>query len=142
MYPLGGGNPYKSVVPVQNRKITSNTNGTYLNKLDKFAQYKRQKQEKQNRKLRIEKVLNEMHLDYQSKQTQKNKLNLYDSPKLSRIPLNNYLKKSENEKLKEEIENLKTEIIELKIENHTLRSAQTKHQQFMDDLEILMKQNA
>ena len=45
MYPLGGGNPYESVVPVQNRKITINTNGTYLNKLDKFAQYKRKKAE-------------------------------------------------------------------------------------------------
>ena len=141
MYSLGGGNPYKNVIPNQKCKTTINTSGTYLNKLDKFAQYKRQKQEKQNKKLRIEKVLNEMHLDYQSKQTQKSELNLYDSPKLSRIPLNNYLKKSENEKLKEEIENLKTEIIELKIENHTLRSAQTKHQHFMDDLEILMRQN-
>ena len=141
MYPLGGGNPYESVVPVQNRKITSNTNGTYLNKLDKFAQYKRQKQEKQNRKLRIEKVLNEMHLDYQSKQTQKSELNLYDSPKLSRIPLNNYLKKSENEKLKEEIENLKTEIIELKIENHNLKTIQTKNEQFKSDLKTLLNRN-
>ncbi len=141
MYPLGSGNPYESVVPNQKCKTTSNTNGTYLNKLDKFAQYKRQKQEKQNKKLRIEKVLNEMHLDYQSKQTQKSELNLYDSPKLSRIPLNNYLKKSENEKLKEEIENLKTEIIELKIENHTLRSSQKKHKHFMNDLEMLMRQN-
>jgi len=136
MYPLGGGNPYK-----KSAFKMSNTSGTYLNKLDKFAQYKREKQNKQEKKARIEKVLNEMNIDYQVKQTQNSKLSLYDSPKLSRIPLNNYLKKSETEQLKEEIINLKTEIIELKIENHKLKTIQTKNEQFKSDLKILLRQN-
>ena len=144
MYPLGGGNPYKKHTSGQKTSIqkTSNTCGAYLNKLDKFAQYKRQKQNKNAKKAKIEKVLNEMNLDFQNKKTLQNPLNSYDSsPKLLRHPLNNYLKKSEKEKLKETIINLKTEIIELKIENHTLKTKQTKHQHFMDDLEILMRQN-
>ena len=149
MYPLGGGNPYKKNTSCQNTsrqktsiQKTSNTRGTYLNKLDKFAQYKNREQQKREKKNSISKLLKEMNLDFQNKKTLQNPLNSYDSsPKLLRQPLNNYLKKSENEKLKETILDLKTEIIELKIENHTLRSAQTKHQHFMDDLEILMRQN-
>lgn len=148
MYPLNGGNPYRKKTYPDNISIqnTLNTSGTYLNKLDKFNEYQRKKQEKRERKQRMEKTLNELHLDFQIKETsnfkkKSNPLTIYDSsPKLLRRPLNNYLKKSENEKLKETILNLKTEIIELKIENHTLKTKQTKHQHFMDDLEILIRQ--
>ena len=141
MYPVSGQTSYARVSPVENIKTTRNTNGTYLNKLDKFAQYKRKKAEQNAKKTRIEKMLNEMNLDILMKKSKDSKINMYDSPKLSRQPINNYLKQSELERLRREISELKTEIIELKIKNHTLRSAQTKHQQFMDDLEILMKQN-
>ena len=144
MYPLDRGNPYKKKTCHENISIqkTSNTQGIYLNKLDKFAQYKNREQQKREKKNSISKLLKEMNLDFRNKKTLQNPLNSYDSsPKLLRRPLNNYLKKSENEKLKETILNLKTEIIELKIENHTLKTKQTKHQHFMDDLEILMRQN-
>ena len=47
MYPLGGGNPYKKNTSIQK---TSNTSGTYLNKLDKFAQYKNREQQKREKK--------------------------------------------------------------------------------------------
>ena len=125
----------------KSNSLKQTTNGTYLNKLDKFAQYQIEKQEKKRRKARIQKTLKEMNLDLQLKQTTNNLLNLYDSPKISRIPFNNYLKKSENEKLKEEIIELKTQVINLKIENNNLRSTQTKHKQFIEDLNILIRQN-
>lgn len=141
MYPLGGGNPYESVVPVQNRKITSNTNGTYLNKLDKFAQYKRKKAEQNAKKTRIEKMLNEMNLDVLMKKSKDSQINLYDSPKLSRQPINNYLKESEVERLRREISELKTEVIELKIKNHKLKTIQTKNEQFKSDLKTLLNRN-
>ena len=116
MYPLRGGNTIgkeeKSTSTMCDGFAAFHSNGTYLNKLDKFGQYQRRKMEKTKRKKQIERTLNEMNLDLQVKQTLKNSLNLYDSPKLMRQPLNNYFKKNEVEVLKEKIIDLKTEISE------------------------------
>mgnify|MGYP001319686977 FL=1 len=140
MYPLGSGNPYESVVPVQNRKMTSSTNGTYLNKLDKFAQYKRKKAEQNAKKTRIERMLNEMNLDVLMKKSKDSQINMYDSPKLSRQPINNYLKESEVERLRREISELKTEVIELKIKNHKSYLIQEKYKNAFDNLKQLVSQ--